>query len=45
MASGQKKDRQNPYRKREKEDYKRFLKVSGKKIVFYSEKNGFYKYQ
>lgn len=44
MASGQKKDRQNPYRKREKEDYKRFLKVSGKKIVFYSEKNGFYKY-
>ena len=44
MASGQKKDRQNPYRKREKEDYKRFLKASGKKIVFYSEKNGFYKY-
>ncbi len=44
MASGQKKDRQNPYRKREKEDYKRFLNTSGKKIVFYSEKNGFYKY-
>lgn len=44
MASGQKKDRQNPYRKREKEDYKRFLKAPGKKIVFYSEKNGFYKY-
>ena len=44
MASGQKKDRQTPYRKREKEDYKRFLKASGKKIVFYSEKNGFYKY-
>lgn len=44
MVSGQKKDRQNPYRKREKEDYKRFLKASGKKIVFYSEKNGFYKY-
>lgn len=44
MASGQKKDRQNPYRKREKEDYKRFLNTAGKKIVFYSEKNGFYKY-
>lgn len=44
IASGQKKDRQNPYRKREKGDYKRFLNASGKKIVFYSEKNGFYKY-
>ncbi len=44
MASGQKKDRKNPYRKREKGDYKRFLNTSGKKIVFYSEKNGFYKY-
>lgn len=44
MASGQKKDRKNPYRKREKEDYKRFLNTSGKRIVFYSEKNGFYKY-
>lgn len=44
MTSGQKKDRQNPYRKREKEDYKRFLGMSGKKLVFYSEKNGFYKY-
>ncbi len=44
MTSGQKKDRQNPYRKQEKEDYKRFLNISGKKIVFYSEKNGFYKY-
>lgn len=44
MASGQKKDKHNPYRKREKEDYKRFLNTPGKKIVFYSEKNGFYKY-
>ncbi len=44
MAVKQKEDRHNPYRKKEKEDYKRFLKISGKKIVFYSEKNGFYKY-
>ena len=30
--------------KREKEDYKRFLTFENKQIVFYSEKNGFYKY-
>lgn len=29
---------------REKADYKRFLAYEGKQIVFYSEKNGFYKY-
>lgn len=29
---------------REKQDYKKFLAVSKMKIVFYSEKNGFYKY-
>lgn len=29
---------------REKADYKRFLKYGTKQIVFYSEKNGFYKY-
>lgn len=34
----------DPYRKKEKEDYKRFLKGGKKRIVFYSEKNGFYKY-
>lgn len=28
----------------EKQDYKRFLKYENKQIVFYSEKNGFYKY-
>ena len=44
MTSKQKEDRHNPYRKKEKEDYKRFLSISGKKVVFYSEKNGFYKY-
>lgn len=29
---------------REKADYKRFLQFENKQIVFYSEKNGFYKY-
>lgn len=31
-------------KKREKEDYKRFFSVANKHLVFYSEKNGFYKY-
>lgn len=44
MNSRQKEDKHSPYRKRQKEDYKRFLKTGGKRIVFYSEKNGFYKY-
>lgn len=44
MASKKKADRNNPYRKKEKADYKRFLGIPNKKIVFYSEKNGFYKY-
>lgn len=39
-----KQNRENPYRKREKADYKRFFSGPRKKIVFYSEKNGFYKY-
>lgn len=30
--------------KREKEDYKRFFSIVNKKLVFYSESNGFYKY-
>ncbi len=30
--------------RREKADYKRFLTFENKQIVFYSEKNGFYKY-
>lgn len=44
MAVKQKEDRENPYRAKGKADYKRFLKTQDKKIVFYSEKNGFYKY-
>lgn len=34
----------DPYRKREKADYKRFFKDYDMQLVFYSEKNGFYKY-
>lgn len=34
----------DPYRKKEKADYKRFMDMPKKKLVFYSEKNGFYKY-
>ena len=44
MSAKQKEDRSNPYRAKGKADYKRFLKTQDKKIVFYSEKNGFYKY-
>lgn len=44
MSSKQKEDKANPYRAKGKADYKRFLKTPDKKIVFYSEKNGFYKY-
>lgn len=32
------------YAQLEKKDYKRFLKFENKQLVFYSEKNGFYKY-
>ncbi len=44
MAGRKKEGRKNPYRNKEKEDYKRFLSGQRKKLVFYSEKNGFYKY-
>ncbi|MDE6404198.1 MAG: YidC/Oxa1 family membrane protein insertase [Lachnospiraceae bacterium] len=44
MSAKQKEDKSNPYRAKGKADYKRFLKTPDKKIVFYSEKNGFYKY-
>lgn len=44
MTAGHKEDGKNPYRDREKADYKKFLKTMNKKVVFYSEKNGFYKY-
>lgn len=44
MTAKKKESRNNPYRNKEKADYKKFMSVSGMKIVFYSEKNGFYKY-
>lgn len=44
MSQGKKEERNNPYRKKEKEDYKKFFSTGKKRIVFYSEKNGFYKY-
>lgn len=34
----------DPNKKREKQDYKRFFSIANKHIVFYSESNGFYKY-
>ena len=34
----------DPYRARERQDYKRFYSLRNKQLVFYSEKNGFYKY-
>ncbi len=36
--------RSKEYIKLEKKDYKRFLQYGEKQLVFYSEKNGFYKY-
>lgn len=45
MIGGKKKLRFNdPLAKRERADYKRFFSVVNKHLVFYSEKNGFYKY-
>lgn len=43
-AAESKKGRDKEEVEREKADYKRFLKYGPKQIVFYSEKNGFYKY-
>lgn len=36
--------KRDPLTKRERADYKRFFKIAGKRIVFYSEGSGFYKY-
>lgn len=44
MTGKKKEGRNNPYRSKEKVDYKRFLSGPRKRLVFYSEKNGFYKY-
>ncbi len=44
MSASVKHKRSKENIKREKTDYKRFLDFKNKQIVFYSEKNGFYKY-
>ncbi len=44
MTASTKKKGKDPYAAKEKEDYKRFNKLGHKKVVFYSERNGFYKY-
>ena len=44
MSASVKHKRSKELVKREKEDYKKFLNYPNKQIVFYSEKNGFYKY-
>ena len=38
------KEEAREYARREKADYKRFFSVVNKHVVFYSERNGFYKY-
>lgn len=43
-TSETKKGRDKAEVEKEKEDYKRFMKYGYKQVVFYSEKNGFYKY-
>ena len=42
MGSGQEVSKED--KAKEKADYKRFFSVANKHLVFYSEKNGFYKY-
>ncbi|MBR3515840.1 MAG: membrane protein insertase YidC [Lachnospiraceae bacterium] len=44
LSSGEKKERSKEEIAKEIADYKRFLAYPAKQIVFYSEKNGFYKY-
>lgn len=43
-SSCNKKKREKKYIKKENQDYKKFQKFGLKQLVFYSEKNGFYKY-
>lgn len=44
MVQFTKENNNKEYADLEKQDYKRFMKYGEKQIVFYSEKNGFYKY-
>lgn len=43
-SSSAKKEKMAQYSKREAQDYRKFQKYGEKQLVFYSEKNGFYKY-
>lgn len=43
-SAGGNKRKHNEYSKQESQDYRRFQKYGSKQLVFYSEKNGFYKY-
>ncbi len=43
-STSKNKKKYDEYAKLEREDYKRFQKYGEKQLVFYSEKNGFYKY-
>lgn len=44
IKSENKLNKNNPNKLREKADYKKFFKDENKKLVFYSESSGFYKY-
>ena len=47
LSSGEKKKRKlfgDEETKRENQDYKKFMSIANKHLVFYSESNGFYKY-
>ena len=44
MYESTKKKRTREQIKKEKQDYKKFFSIVNKKLVFYSESNGFYKY-
>lgn len=44
QKSSKKAFEKDPYRKKERADYKRFFKDYEMQLCFYSEKNGFYKY-
>lgn len=43
-STSTKNKKRDEYAKQESQDYKRFQKFGEKQLVFYSEKNGFYKY-
>jgi len=44
QSAAKKQAKNDEFASKEKADYKRFMSYSNKQLVFYSEKNGFYKY-